>query len=41
MVDAANKEGIEFVADTTYRSFDDQETIYNNYKSKILLFLDD
>lgn len=31
MVDAANKEGIEFVADTSYRSFEDQETIYNNY----------
>lgn len=31
MVDAANKEGIEFLADTTYRSFDTQETIYNNY----------
>ena len=31
MVDDANKEGIEFVADTTYRSFNDQETIYNNY----------
>lgn len=31
MVDDANKEGIEFVADTTYRSFDTQETIYSNY----------
>ena len=31
MVDDANKQGIEFVADTTYRSFDTQETIYNNY----------
>lgn len=31
MVDDANKVGIEFVADTTYRSFDTQESIYNNY----------
>ena len=31
MVDDANKDGIEFVADTTYRSFDTQEDIYNNY----------
>jgi D-alanyl-D-alanine carboxypeptidase len=31
MVDDANSQGIEFVAETTYRSFDDQETIYNNY----------
>ena len=31
MVDDANKQGIEFVADTTYRSFNEQESIYNNY----------
>ncbi len=31
MVDAANKAGIEFLADTTYRSYEDQEIIYNNY----------
>jgi D-alanyl-D-alanine carboxypeptidase len=31
MVDDANNAGIEFVADTTYRSFDDQESIYSNY----------
>ncbi len=31
MVDDANKVGIEFVADTTYRSFNTQETIYSNY----------
>ena len=31
MVDDANKQGIEFVADTTYRSFNTQETIYSNY----------
>ena len=31
MVDAANNEGIYFLADTTYRSFDTQETIYSNY----------
>ena len=31
MVDAANKEGIEFLADTAYRSYDTQESIYNNY----------
>lgn len=31
MVDDANNQGIEFVAETTYRSFDDQETIYSNY----------
>lgn len=31
MVDDANAVGIEFVADTTYRSFDYQETVYNNY----------
>ena len=31
MVDDANNQGIEFVADTTYRSFNTQESIYNNY----------
>ena len=31
MVDDANNAGIEFVADTTYRTFKEQETIYSNY----------
>jgi len=31
MVDDANKQGIEFLADTTYRSYESQENIYNNY----------
>lgn len=31
MVDDANAQGIYFLADTTYRSFDTQETIYSNY----------
>ena len=31
MVDDANKEDLEIYADTTYRSFNLQKTIYNNY----------